>query len=675
MGSIVSAQGSIQINQSVHAALNVYIPNAIINTSTYYPVNYYNSKFLVMQINNNYILINASSPYQIITNNSIEEPIMRVFLLNAYALNQSLLLGLKDNISTFVNKASQSVSQCLVQTGLNGSYTCTNANYCYSCQTVNGCSTYLANSNTQPVIQSAIINFSKQYDIYNKSYGNFSKIESKINQTNYYNYINQLTSNASSIIQTPAALQHNALFGTPSGFNMNLFKNCPAFVSLNSPWYCQLLSFCNTLTFNNTLANNVQTDISKINALPISTTDINKITYNSTALAASYVDPVYIKQNTALYSKLITNSSMVEYNTAITNATYINSKVYNAQMYQLTSTLQNTFNTIKSKGIYQNITSASITLSSLAQKTQIEYKNISLVYIHAYNLSQQASAAVLSKQIDYPSSVQLANLAKNSAQLSAMFNSRINYSQIPLIAKNASTILESAATIPSPFSMSNFVKSTDSFFVFPLSAATAQSLPSRMGVAPLYAALLSFIIGIIILALIYQLTYVKMLKRHKIKISKSVQRAWMKLFVILFIIVLIYVYLTYMFAVGANNGLPIEGFTSIYNKSTSAYVLLNKNTTINASVSSCINSITAQSKAQNRTITIINETNYECSVSKANTFANPNCISSIPSSTPIILISENGSNYLEYNGAFGYVLYAGGSVTSGNECYLSKIIN
>ncbi len=675
VGASAFGQSTIQINQSVRSSISIYIPNAIINGSTYYSMAYFGSNFIVMQTGNNYIVINGTAPYSIIANNKTITPLLREFILNKYALNQSTLNALKYNVSAFVSNGAKSIAQCLENTGLNGSYTCTTANYCYSCQTVSACSGYLSNTSTQPVIENAIINFSKIYDSYNSSYSNFTKLESKINNTNYYNYINALTNNASGIINTPQALQRNPLFPPPAGFDMALFKNCPVFVSLSSPWYCQLLSFCNTLTFNNTLANNAKSNINKINALPVSNSSINLIVRNSTALAQSYLGPVIIRVNTSIYDNVLLNKTFKLYNATIKNASYIDSKVYNAGMYALVSTMQNTFNSIKSKGIYQNITAANITLSSLMKRVNEYYSNISSVYTVAYNAVEASSGIVLSKQLDYPYDNNVAALATSSSALLATFNNRINYSNLSAITSQANAISSNASKYGTPFSMPNVVKSIDSFFVMPLAGISASNIMSRNAIAPLYAGLLSFIIGIIIIGIIYQLTYVKLHKRHKLKVSRNVRNAWIKMFAIFFVIVLIYVYITYALASSANNSLPVDNFISIYNHSSNVAIIVNRSSEINASVTSCINSITASAKLAKKNVTIINEKNLVCSVTNSTGFANPNCINSVVGTgEPSILISENNSNYIIYKGMYGNILYAGGVPTSTNSCYLSSIL-
>ncbi len=102
---------------------------------------------------------------------------------------------------------------------------------------------------------------------------------------------------------------------------------------------------------------------------------------------------------------------------------------------------------------------------------------------------------------------------------------------------------------------------------------------------------------------------------------------------------------------------------------------MNRSSEINASVTSCINSITASAKLAKKNVTIINEKNLVCSVTNSTGFANPNCINSVVGTgEPSILISENNSNYIIYKGMYGNILYAGGVPTSTNSCYLSSIL-
>ena len=78
VGASAFGQSTIQINQSVRSSISIYIPNAIINGSTYYSMAYFGSNFIVMQTGNNYIVINGTAPYSIIANNKTITPLLRI---------------------------------------------------------------------------------------------------------------------------------------------------------------------------------------------------------------------------------------------------------------------------------------------------------------------------------------------------------------------------------------------------------------------------------------------------------------------------------------------------------------------------------------------------------------------------------------------------------------------
>ena len=119
----------------------------------------------------------------------------------------------------------------------------------------------------------------------------------------------------------------------------------------------------------------------------------------------------------------------------------------------------------------------------------------------------------------------------------------------------------------------------------------------------------------------------------------------------------------------------MDNFISIYNHSSNVAIIVNRSSEINASVTSCINSITTSAKLMKKNVTIINEKDFVCSVTNSTGFANPDCINSVVSSgVPSILISENNSNYITYKGMYGNILYAGGVPTSTSSCYLSSIL-
>ncbi len=673
---MLGSANAVQINSTMAAFLGNYIPGNTVNSSAYTAFQYNSSSFIMMQTGGNYIIINATAPYSIITNYSEAYPILRFFLTSRATIDMAPLNSLNYSISKLVQRSAAPISQCLTYTGLNRSnYLSTNSYQ--GCYSVGTCYLYLANVTKSPLLEKGIVNFSQNYNIYNSSYNSFKAAMSEINSANYYSYIGNITSYASSIAAVPYALQHNQLFPVPGNFSYPLFANCPFFPTpetiQSAPWYCQMLSYCSSLNFNLSLVSSIRGTVSSIESTALTSQKISAITTNSTKLANSYVEPVIIKQNTGLFNSFI-NSTSGPYNTTIASAVSINTKILNESLANLTAKLNSTFKAAVSKGINQNVTTANALIHSMIANLGALTRKVSLAYYTVYNSSLSNEGALLKAQLDNPGSAEAASLAVKQKGIDAIFSGQITYAELDNIKSNVTSIKQALASIGTPFSIGAFVKSLDSWFVNPAVASTGGTIPSKIASAPFYAALLSLIIGLALLAIAYMLTYHRLSRKKRLHNARHVKRAWAKLFALLFVVVLIYAYATYVFASQANSSLPTSGFVGIVRSSGSVTILVNQSVYSTSAVTQCIASLRSSLSAMNRSSAVVTESGYLCNVANSSALINEQCINQLlGSGSPVIFIDGMKGNALAYKGLFGNIMYASGTAVQGSSCPLSSI--
>ena len=668
----VNAQG---ISPSLHAFLSTYIPNSTINSSTFYNLTVNGRPYSVMQIQPyRFILINLSSPYSIVLNYSAAYPVFDSFLPSHFSPNMTAISNLQHNVSAIYNQSKANLALCITYTGMN--YTIANSSIpiTYGCTYLPGCTSVLANPESAIFIEKGMQDFYNSYSAYNSSYLKFESLYNSINPSNSRSYLPQVINYTSTIASTPSSLLYNQLFPPPAGFNDNLFKNCPVIVTLSSPWYCQLLSYCPPPNFNTTDASNIQKIDSSLSSLPVSNSSIRTISKNATALAEQYVEPVLQSEYGAEFRSLV-NYTRPLYEAALNNASYISSKVYNSSLAGLASELNSTYMRVLNLGINQNMTMSNRTLSYMIHEVESAYRNVSKAYFSTYNEAIASSGAILGAELNNPNDKAVLSLASQQQNVLAEFSAPMNYSELSNVSSVEASLTSSANKYSAPFSMPVFVKSVDGWFMDGLAFAIPGSIGSKMASAPIYAALLSFIIGIILLFLFYRFTYAKLSKKHRIKNEKRIKRSWMMLFAALFIIVLIYAFVTYAFAAGTNLYMPLGVFTSSVYSSHHVIIMLNQSYLSNASVASCITHLQQNLASSKVNSTLISESSNKCDIiSSGNAVYDSDCMNQLlGSGNPFISVNVNATTHISYRGAYGNELSTGGSAVSGSECYLSLL--
>ena len=667
-----NAQG---ISPSLHSFLSTYLPNSTINSSTFYNLTVNGRLYSVMQIQPyRFILVNLSSPYSIVLNYSTAYPVFDSFLLSHFSPNMTAISNLQHNVTALYNQSKTNLALCITYTGMN--YTIANSSIpvTYGCTYLSGCTSVLANPESAIFIEKGMQNFYNSYSAYNSSYMKFESLYNSINPSNSRSYLPQIINYTSTIASTPSSLLYNQLFPPPAGFNDNLFKNCPVIVTLSSPWYCQLLSFCPSPNFNATDTSNIQKIDSSLSSLPVSNSSIRSIAKNATALAEQYVEPVLQSEYGAEFRSLV-NYTRPLYEAALNNASYISSKVYNSSLASLVSQMNSTYIKVLNLGINQNMSVSNRTLSYIINEVESAYRNVSRIYFSTYNEAIESSGAILGAELNYPNNKAVLSLASQQQGVLAQFSAPMNYSELSNVSSVEASLAKNAKAYSAPFSMPVFVKSIDGWFMDGLAFAIPGSIGSKMASAPIYAALLSFIIGIILLFLFYRFTYAKLSKKHRIKSDKRVKRSWMALFAALFIIVLIYAFVTYAFAAGANSYMPIGVFTSSVYSSHHVIIVLNQSYMSNTSVASCITQLQHNLASSKVNSTLISESSNKCDIiSSGSAVYDSDCMNQLlGSGEPFISIDVNATTHISYKGAYGNELSTGGSAVSGRECYLASL--
>ena len=632
--------------------------------------------YVLMQISpGKEMVINSTHGYSIMTNATLIAKVMNPYLSEKYYPNSSALNALNATFYKYKDAAAPPLTDCLVETGLNH-YTFSIQNNGYSCQTVPVCYSVLGQlGGPSSVFGQAIMNFSTEYAFLNGSYNDFMNAYSTLNTSDFKSNLNIMSSAISNMSTAASQLPLNNLF-PPPGTALSQLSNCAQYVPGQGPSYCNYIGYCEYTSFNSSILGTLSTQVDSLKTLPVSTaSQVNQYDINASNTAIAYVEPVIIARNTTEFNAMLA-AFYPKYNYTVVNSTRLLSRYDNSSLNRSLSIMESEFSLVKSKGINQNITRASDTLNGALQNLSTTYASVSPKYLLIYNKALNDTMQLLYRQLNFRQvPVGLALLSAQQEHINNMFSGRISSNDLTPISVMLSNVSSKVGSFGSPLSLPAFVKSLDGGFVNSMLFGSGGSIQSKIASAPLYTALVSFIIGIAILLVVYGTTYARLKRKKRIKMHAKVKKAWMMLFAGIFVLVLIYTFATYAIAASANAFLPISGFMSAANSGNVIAIAVNQSGGANSSIVGCASALQATMSGVGKKVSIVSLDNYSCTIANSTvSIDGPACYNRIlGSNEPMVLLSPGSNSSIIYKGMYGTVLYANGQGASGASCYLNKI--
>jgi hypothetical protein len=665
-----------------------YVPGQIITSSVFINESVGGYNYTIMQLNgtgDNYIVFNATN--LTINNRSfvLDLPtnfkVLTPYLVKKYYPSSNAIANLTNTLKNYQKAAQPPLSDCLHLTGLD-SYTCpTSVNYttCVqsTCQGVPVCAEVLAGVGTQSPFARGIYNFSLAYSSLNSSYASYYALAASLAPQTISTVLPQLSSIATNISTISSVLVQNPIFPTPINITAQAQQICPNYMSGGGPWYCYALGFCELTSFNATMLSNLQAQINALQSLPLTNATIENIAIQASNNGASYFEPKYIEQQSTIYN-ITLGPVILTYNSLLTNMSFLSLRYQNASMQASIAALQGTYASISSKGINQNYTTAKKTLQSAITNSIATYNKVKSKYVPLYMSAYNNTSLILLRELDYkvpPSYVSV--LAQQQASINQQLNGMITANVAASLSSKESSINSQAMTLLPPFSIAASIKAVDGGILDSLLSSPTTPIATKIATAPLYAALISFIIGVVILAVIYLATYFRLSRKHRLNTNPTVRRAWSFLFILLFVIVLIYTYTTYAYAQGANNFLPVSGFTAASSQSNTIYIMVNQSIASSSSYTSVQQCVSALEKTlQHYGKTAYNGTfsGSSCTLPSNTAITGVSCFNYLfANGKPTIIIDQGSNSTITYSGLYGYSLYATGTAAQGNACALNAV--
>jgi hypothetical protein len=692
-----AASNSITSNTQSKTTLNgfllTYMKNSTISNSIFVNVTANGDSYLIMELNGSTsqeVLINVTNGFSFVTNDSTSYSVYEPYLISEYYPNANVISYLGTAMHAYINSSSDAMNQCLQVTGLS-TYLCapnTNTTTCIqnSCGTVPICRDYLfygGVGKNHPGIPTGmyggILNLSYDYYHLNNSYNQYFLDLNQLNRINFPTVIPELSALAANISTISINLPQNPLFPNPPDLNPTQEQaTCSQYSgsTYTGPWYCYAIGLCGDSTFNSVILDNLTSTLQGLSTLPISSQAITSVSDNATLKAEFFIVPVQMAQNLRKLNQTI-SFYLPSYNSITANATVIVELFHNSTLNASLVHLQGTLSTIKQKGANQNVTMAANQLSSGINNLTALYSKIAPYYLPLYYGAQNNTKLIESMELDYQGTSTPYALVVAADQQSAI-NSKIDSgisgsSQLSSLNTQVSQIATALKGISSPFSLAMITKSIDGSWTMSLLAGSSATLPSKDSSAALYSMALSFVIGIVLLFLIYELTYARLSGKHKIHIKPGVKKAWTFVFAILFIFVLAYAFITYSFAQSANSFLPLSGFTSQLPGHT-VYLALD-NVSRTASISQCISTVNATLSGEGSTLQVISLSNVTCQISGNNASGTACYDKIISTGTPVIDVFGSQNSSIVYSGMYGNILHASSAASEGYSCLLGSVLS
>ncbi len=573
------SQPSLSALYTLYGINNVnHISNITYGSGTY---------MLVSLDNSSTFLVNSTgSKYSLATDPSSISTILSAYLKHSYYPSNSSFSNLSAKMQAYRSTTSEQLNLCLSFTGLR--YTSSTVQNGYrSCYDTNYCTQEIAGFGAQ--FGAGIVNFSETYSAFNKSYNSFLNITTHINQSNYGTEINALYSAAQDVSTSSTSIPKSDIFPVQNVSSSQL-SACP-YTFTSTPWYCGskfIGGFCPSVWFNSTNMSKILNQVSILKSLPVYNTTISSYASADAGVAESYINSYNERINLTLYNSMLIYINPA-YNSIVKNASFISGRYNYAPLSNSLVALEGKFAEVKSLTYRQNVTAANVMLASMIKNLTTSYDTAATFYMPVYNQSTQNNKAISIVRLDYapgsvPSSLTPLESAQNS--INSQLSGKVNQTELASISANASSVGSKLASLSAPFSMAAFVKGMDYWFVSSLFNGSPNPTSAYYAYA---AALLSLIIGLIILAIAFFATKPKHTNPKGMHMHHSQNGKRIILLVAMFVaLVIMYPALTYYYASSANSFMPASYFLSKLSSSNTIAVY-----TGSIASQSCISSISS----------------------------------------------------------------------------------
>ena len=598
-------------------------------------------------------------------------------------LNSSYIGSAKAAMQNYESSSSTAINECAQITGLAGtigvSFTCTLANGCESCTAIPACKKVLVKTGgPSEAFGLGIAQFETQYANLTSDYAEFYTAISTISPQNAETNLAELQGAFSGISSITRSIYQNPVF-PPTANVSGLFGQCrlPANLSQfsnfslkNAPWFCNAIGYCPLTTYNYSALGSISSLISSISTLPITNSTASKVTANLSNNDYSYYEPILYRQKGAEYAKIL-NTTLLGYAKLINESESLSAHISNYTFITALAVLQKSYANLSANYVNINLTAYNKTLSLQLKNLTNAYVSSSVTYSSIKTLAAANTRTIITYQLDSnPLPQKLAALTFSQYSINNQIASKVNntkstYASLQSINASLHTLSPNVPFLP------ELVRASDSGIVTSIEAGLSASYASKVAAAPYYAALISLIIGLILLGILF-IEYRRLNARHKIHMKPRARKNWRIIFGLALLFLMIYVASTYYYAASANTFTPVSAFLSSAGAAKATYIISNGSS---SGIANCSKSISAAMLSKGKEFTAVNVSSAGlCSISG---FVGnvSSCIDHITAAgSPVILLSIGNSSSIKAYSFYGSSLSVSGSPSFMNECIPAELL-
>ncbi|MEM3791495.1 MAG: hypothetical protein QXL16_02090 [Candidatus Micrarchaeaceae archaeon] len=648
--------------------------NISLNNTQHYNVSIGNYNYSILVRNNSvFVVINLSSG-SILTNEKTVFAAIKGFLISKY-LPLANFSRLNILMHEFQESSQASINDCLNETGLGRGLTCTIANNCNSCQTVPDCSLVLYKTDGPAgPLGRGIMQFESQYANLTSNFSKFYASTSGVNESNVEQKISYANSAFANISNLSYSITENPMLGIPSSVTSSQISQCINYPNpATAPWYCEAVGFCGNeyglLTYNYSILNEINQTLQEIDSLPLTYPAISFIAANATNNGIMLFNPFIQKEKEKELDSIL-NTTLSNYSSLVSNAESLLQEVESENLSRALSLLKGAYENLTSNYLSLNLTSFNLTLRSYMSALESNYTRLNETYASILSLAYKNSFLSLYNQLKSPSmknEINSLNLSIMDSELGSRISNATSFASSELSISNSFNPPQINS-----FGLPKLIASTDKPFADAIAYGLSLPFPLVVTLFPLFSALFSLIIGLIITGFFY-FAYLRLKLYKRIHMSRRVRRNWMALFGILISLSLIYALITYFVASYYNSHGSIDLFIQAVRNSKYAAIFSNYSNPIPFSQALCESEISASLRSRGKVPLLVEIRNDSCILGNESVELNKCLAFYSYKSIPMFFISNASPELYIYSGS-AYAMYYSGNDTIISSCIPSLFV-
>ncbi len=667
--------GSAYANTSALPLLYGYnIPNSLLGAATFINITYSGTVYTLVNVSGTpYFLVNTTGAGSFVLDANTVADIIGPSILSASSSKINFSTVSYD-MSEYINSSASSINDCVVETGISTS-TCTLANGCSSCTAVPVCNKVLVQTGgpTEPFGEGVII-FEQQYIQLESNISLFNAYAGGSAGANLSVRAQKISAAVANISKLTQSIGHNPLFPPPASAD---FASCSPAGSItfnlsseSGSWYCNAVGYCGFTTYNSTMLSKIQVLVNSINSQLPSQSAVSAMAGKIVAYENTYITPAIAARQHSLLESAI-NTSLSGFNVTINSSnallTHINNATLAAAVAAVRSNYSNLVNNYSQLNITRYVQGISSSLGSIKQL----YEKLNSTYSAALSEAKNNTAVLIALQLNGDKSNKTAALSFDEQQLNQKLEGQV--SNITEIKANLGAIAAQLPALGSSIDLSPeaLSRAIDGPFATYLAGALGMSYKSAVGAVPAFSALLSLIIGLILVAILF-IMYERLNHRHRLRHDRRASHAWRMLFVVAIVLVLIYVLITYAVASAANATAPESAFNNALTASHSIVIAING--TVTQALSNCAVQVSEYAHQRNYTANTIYLSGAECAGSGSIMNASQ-CLNQYARlNVPVMLLTQSNGSEISIYSMYGTVMSVIGNQQFINSCYASFFV-